>query len=380
MAEPLASAAADDVASVGWRPGTRSGRVPGQAGLRVGVVGCGYWGAKHVRVLSALQEVREVVLVETDARKRSRLEAAFPAARPFADLETALPHADAFVIATPPQSHAEMALAAIRHGRHVLIEKPLAPSLTEARQLVDEADRHGTTLMVGHTFEFNPAVRELRRRLESGELGQVHYVHSARLNLGLYRSDVNVVWDLAPHDVSILNYLLNARPASVSAWGARNAAAGVEDLAYVRLTYPEVGVAGYIHVSWLDPKKVRRVTVVGSAKMAEYDDLAEERLRIFDRGVQPASEASFERPVSYRYGDIVSPHLGADEPLALEDRHFIESIQNGTVPQSDGRSGLTVVAILEAIDEAVATGRIVPVAYPDLPASEAGDLITSAAE
>jgi predicted dehydrogenase len=334
---------------------------------RIGVVGCGYWGSKHVRVLHGLPTVREVTVIDPDPRNSDAIRSAFPAVRAFADLDAALPHLDAVVIATPPRSHAELALAALRAGKHVMVEKPLATSLAEARLLVDEADRTGVVLMVGHTFEFNAAVRELKRRLTRGELGDIYYVHSARLNLGLYRSDVNVIWDLAPHDISILNYLLDAVPTRVMAWGSANAWAGVEDLAYLRLDYQQRGITGYVHVSWLDPHKVRRVTVVGSRRMAVYNDMAEERLRIFDRGVErPAqTNASYERPLSYRYGDIISPHIRFEEPLALENQHFVECIRNGSRPQTDGQSGLAVVAVLEAADQALRTGTRLDVDWPE---------------
>ena len=334
---------------------------------RIGVVGCGYWGSKHVRVLHGLQTVREVTVIDSDPRNCDAIRSAFPAVRAFADLDAALPHLDAVVIATPPRSHAELALAALRAGKHVMVEKPLATSLAEARLLIDEAARAGVVLMVGHTFEFNAAVRELKRRLTQGELGDIYYVHSARLNLGLYRSDVNVIWDLAPHDISILNYLLDAVPTRVMAWGSANAWAGVEDLAYLRLDYQQRGITGYVHVSWLDPHKVRRVTVVGSRRMAVYNDMAEERLRIFDRGVErPAqTEASYERPLSYRYGDIISPHIRFEEPLALENQHFVDCIRNGSRPLTDGQSGLAVVAVLEAADRALRTGTRLDVDWPD---------------
>jgi predicted dehydrogenase len=334
--------------------------------LRIGVVGCGYWGSKHVRILSCLPDVDEVTIIDVNRCAREDILAAFPTVRVSADLEAALPHIDALIVATPPRTHAEVALKGLRHGKHVLLEKPLTTSLAEARLLVEEARRARLVLMVGHTFEFNPAVRELKRRITLGELGRVYYIHSSRRNLGLYRSDVNVVWDLVPHDVSIMNSLLGSVPSAVSAWGSTIMWAGVEDLAYIRLQYQELGVTGYIHVSWLDPYKVREVTVVGSKKMAIYNDLCEERLRIFDRGVEQCQQqsAQFERPISYRYGDIISPYIKSEEPLALEVRHFVECIRHGTVPQTNGQNGLAVVAVLEAIDEALATGSTVEVRYP----------------
>jgi predicted dehydrogenase len=337
--------------------------------LRVGVIGCGYWGAKHVRVLSCTPNVDQVTVIDHDRCALESISAAFPAVQTSTDLEMSLPHIDALVVATPPRTHAEVALKALRNGKHVLVEKPLATSLAEAHLLVEEARATGRTLMVGHTFEFNPAVRELKQRITTDELGRVYYIHSSRRNLGLYRPDVNVVWDLAPHDISIMNCLLGSVPSAVTAWGSTIMYAGLEDLAYIRLQYQDLGVTGYIHVSWLDPNKVREVIVVGSKKMAIYNDLCEERLRIFDRGVERSQQGAmqFERPLSYRYGDIVSPYIRFEEPLALEIRHFIECIIHGTVPQADGQSGLEIVATLEAIDEALTTGSTIEVRYPCKP-------------
>jgi predicted dehydrogenase len=359
----------DESRQQGWSPqGGLLAQVNGwharpAAEPRVGVVGCGYWGAKHVRVLSGLSAVKEVTVVDYDQKNLDVIRSAFPAVRAFSDLDAALHHVDALIIATPPQSHAQLALEALRAGKHVLVEKPLATCADDARALVQEAERQDRTLMVGHTFEFNPAVIELRRRLQRGDLGDIYYVHSSRLNLGLFRRDVNVVWDLAPHDVSILNYILGSFPTAVTAWGLSHAGAEVEVLAYLRLEYEDIGVTGYVHVSWLDPKKVRKVVVVGSERMAVYNDLAEERLRIYDRGVEfeEASSATHERPLSYRYGDILSPHIQFEEPLLLEDRHFVECIRTGARPQCDGLSGLQVVLVLEAADRSLQAGGAVRV-------------------
>src|SRR5262245_22561152 len=223
----------------GDRGGGATGTLPiavRQRELRVGIVGCGYWGSKHVRVLSATAGVNEIVLIEPDQSLCSRLQRIFPSARSFRDLQAALPHVDAVVIATPPQIHAELALMAVREGKHVLVEKPLATSLMDAELLVDAARPANSITMVGHTFQFNPAVRELRRRLASGDLGQIYSIHSARLR-GPYRRDVNVLWDFAPHDVSILNYLLDSQPSAAIAWGDALAFGDIHDLAYVRLEY-----------------------------------------------------------------------------------------------------------------------------------------------
>jgi predicted dehydrogenase len=184
---------------------------------RIGVISCGHWGSKHVRVLSCLPNADEVIVIDRDRCARENIAAAFPNVQTSADLETALPYIDSLIVATPPRTHAEVALKALRHSKHVLVEKPLTTSLTEARLLVEEASKARLILMVGHTFEFNPAVRELKQRVMAGELGSIHYIHSPWRNLGLYRSDVNVVWDLAPHDISIMNALIGSIPSAVTA-------------------------------------------------------------------------------------------------------------------------------------------------------------------
>jgi len=326
---------------------------------RVGIVGVGYWGSKHVRVLHGLDRVPSVAVIDTRPERLGPLLRSFPSVRGFTSLDAALPHVDAVVVASPPTSHVPIALQAIAAGKHVLVEKPLATSVAGARTLVEAADRQGVVLMAGHTFEYNSAVWRLRELVETGELGQLYYIDSARLNLGLYQTDVNVVWDLAPHDVSIINLLMGRPPSSVQAWGSRHAHRRFEDVAYLRMTYEDIGVSAHVHVSWLDPCKVRRVTAVGSRKMAVYNDLAtEERIRIHDKSVScPVGDADLTQPpMSYRYGDITSPYVAATEPLAVQDEHFVECIATGARSRTDGRSGLAVVQVLEAAQESLETG------------------------
>jgi len=328
-------------------------------GLRVAVVGCGYWGSKHTRVLHALDDVDEVVHVDGRADRLHSLGRTYPNTPGFTSLQAALPQVDAVVIATPPTTHVPLALCALDAGKHVLVEKPMATTSADARRLVDAAEAY-QTLMVGHTFEYNPAVWKLRELVQQNELGDVYYIDTARLNLGLYQSDVNVVMDLAPHDISIMNYILGRPPVAVQAWGSRHAHRRLEDVAYIRLYYEEAGLSANIHVSWLDPCKVRRVTVVGSKKMAVYDDIAsEDRIRIHDKGVHSAAEAGdlSQPPMSYRYGDIIVPFLCSDEPLAIQDGHFVQCVLDGTRPRTDGRNGLAVVRVLEAVQLALLKGR-----------------------
>jgi predicted dehydrogenase len=270
-------------------------------------------------------------------------------------MESALPHVDAVIIAAPATKHAPLALMALEAGKHVLVEKPMTTSSTSARRLIEQAANGNLTLMAGHTFEYNGAVRMLREVIDSGELGEIYYIDTARLNLGMYQTDVNVVWDLAPHDVSIINYLLRSSPTRVEAWGSNHAHFCHEDVVYLQLTYAERSVRAHVHVSWLDPCKVRRVTVVGSRKMAVYDDLTDEmRLRIYDKGVVPAQRDDARNPpMSYRYGGITSPYIDMQEPLRVQDQHFVECILTGRHPQTDGESGLAVVRALESATHAL---------------------------
>ena len=336
----------------------------GSEAPRVGVLGVGYWGSKHARVLHALERVSEVTLIDPRRDRLSALARTFPAARVCTDVEDALPHIDALVIATPPTTHVPLALRAIAAGKHVLVEKPLATSTAGAAELIAAAAEHGVTLMVGHTFEYNAAVLRLRELVCSGDLGRLFYIDSGRLNLGLYQSDVNVIWDLAPHDISIINLLLGRSPSTVHAWAARHAHRRLEDVAYLRLTYDDLEVSANVHVSWLDPCKVRRVTAVGSRKMAVYNDLAaEERIRIHDKGVSfPLDDADLTQPpMSYRYGDITAPFVPFGEPLLAQDEHFLDCITAGARCRTDGWNGLAVVEVLEAAQVSVQTGRPVPV-------------------
>jgi predicted dehydrogenase len=340
--------------------------------MRVGVVGGGYWGTKHVRVLMSLASVDQVALVDPRVEAREVAGAANPGLRTFAALDDALPHVDALVIATPPSTHSSLALRALNAGKHVLVEKPMATDVHDARAMVHRAACNGLTLMAGHTFEYNAAVWRLRQAVADGELGDVYYIDTARLNLGLYQPDVNVVWDLAPHDISIVNHVLDATPDLVHAWGKSHAHAYLEDVAHLRLEYRDLEVVADVRVSWLDPRKVRRVTVVGSRKMAVYNDLAEdERIRIYDKGVEapealrPArhlgngngnGSGNGSRPpdaegsgsIRYRYGGVSSPSLDFEEPLLVEDRHFVECSAGVTRPSTDGPNGLAVVEVLVA--------------------------------
>jgi len=334
--------------------------------VRVGVTGCGYWGSKHVRVLHGISEVKQVVLIDPDPGRREALHKVFPGTVGYSWFAEAVDEVDAVVLATPPTSHASVGLEILRAGKHLLVEKPLAMSSAEGESLLAAAEDAGVVLMAGHTFEYNSAVRRLRQFVAAGDLGDIYYLDSSRLNLGLYQSDVNVVWDLAPHDVSLANFLLDDLPTSVTAWGCRHASGRFEDVASIRLDYGNSGAVATIRVSWLDPCKVRRTTVVGSRKMAVYDDVdAEERIKLYDRGIIPPSESSVhEVPLQYRYGDVVAPYVDFKEPLLVEDQHFVESAVAGNRPLSDGENGLAVVRIVEAANQSIQTGQQVRLSTP----------------
>lgn len=353
------------------------GRGPDKS-IRVGLIGYGYWGSKHVRVLAGLPGV-ELTVIERQSDRLREAMTSFPAMHVASHLDEVQDELDAVVIATPPRSHAEVALQALRAGLHTMVEKPLATSVEAAETLVETADAGGLTLMVGHTFEYNAAVWKLKEIISSGELGRILYIDTARLNLGRYQNDCNVIWDLAPHDISIVSYLLGEFPDTASVWAQRNVGRVHADVAFVRLDFPRASASAFVHVSWLDPNKVRRVTVVGDRKMAVYDDLSDnERIRIYDVGVDPAEMAEgpapYAMPVTYRTGDIISPYVEFAEPLLVQDSHFVDCVRTGRRPDTPGERGLGVVRVLAATDEARATGapvRVQPAAMELIPTTVA---------
>ncbi|HET9258058.1 MAG TPA: Gfo/Idh/MocA family oxidoreductase [Pseudonocardiaceae bacterium] len=327
--------------------------------VRVAVVGYGYWGSKHIRVLSSMPGV-QVTIVDSDPERIAEARRTYPTAESAEGLDDVLSRVDAVVVATPPTAHAPVALRALRQGRHVLVEKPLATTVEDAEEMVDAAAASGVHLMAGHTFEYNAAVWKLKEIIDSGELGRILYIDAARLSLGKYQCDCNVIWDLAPHDISIASYLLGEVPRTASVWANRHVGHRHADVAYLRLDFESAATHAFVHVSWLDPCKVRRVTVVGERKMAVYNDMSDnERVRIYDIGVDPTDpdSESHAMPVSYRTGDIVSPYIQFNEPLLVQDSHFISCIRTGATPNTSGERGLDIVRVLAATDVAEATGR-----------------------
>jgi predicted dehydrogenase len=316
----------------------------------------------------------ELVLVaEARPDRRNYVRHHYPKVKTVADYHALLEaDIDCVVVATPIHTHYELTRDALMAGKHVLVEKPLTGSLAEALDLMRLAEERKRVLMVGHTFVYNPAVRALRKLVDGGELGRIYYVDAARLNLGQFQQHVDVMWDLAPHDISIFLYTLQRKPVMVSARGSACVQPGIHDVAYIELQLE--GVSTHIHVSWLDPCKVRRLTIVGDRKMAVYNDVSlAEKIRIYDTGVQPPITDSFgEFQLSYRYGKMVVPYIPWREPLRLQCDHFVQAVQTGATPETDAAQGVAVVAVLEAASFSLANGGIqVPI---DLPAHIASRL------
>ena len=325
--------------------------------IKVGVVGCGYWGPNLVRNLRQAPDCQLKVLCDASESRLGHMRRLYPevgATRRYEDLLED-PELDGVVIATPVRFHYEMAKAALSVGKHVFIEKPIARTGAEAQELVELAHAKGLVLMVGHTFLFSPAVRRMKEIIDAGDIGQVQYIAARRLNLGLFQKDINVAWDLAPHDISILLYLLDQSPVSVACQGSSHVSRGIEDVTMMSLNFSK-NLSAFIHNSWLDPKKVRQMTVVGSKRMIVYDDTEPlEKLKIYDARVEvpPHYDTFAEFAYSYHYGDAYVPYIKQDEPLKLECANFIESIREGREPVTNGRLGLEVVRILEAADQSL---------------------------
>src|SRR5215472_1331845 len=325
--------------------------------LNVGVVGCGYWGPNLVRNFRQAADCELKVLCDSSELRLSHMRRLYPELATTHQFEDLLKDSrlDAIVIATPVRFHYSMAKAALSVGKHVFIEKPMARTEAEAAELVSLAQRQGLVLMVGHTFLFSPAVRRMKEIISAGDIGEVQYIAARRLNLGLFQKDINVAWDLAPHDISILLHLLDELPVSVSCQGSSHVTKGIEDVTMMHLSFAKNRCA-FVQNSWLDPKKVRHMTVVGSQRMIVYDDTEPlEKLKIYDARVEvpPHYDTFAEFTYSYHYGDAYVPYIKQDEPLKLECQHFIDCIRKRREPLTSGRLGLDVVRILEAADESL---------------------------
>jgi predicted dehydrogenase len=326
--------------------------------VRVGVVGLGYWGPNLLRNLSDLPEVEVVYACDVRERVLETVGRRYPAVRTTSSFEDVVDDqgVDAIVIATPVSTHYPLVLAALRAGKHVFVEKPLADSVEHAQTLAETASADGLVLAVGHTFLYSPPVNMIRSLVERGELGDVYFISTSRVNLGLHQSDASVVWDLGPHDFSILRYWLGETPTHVSALSRSCIIPGTPDVAFISLEFGS-GIVAQVELAWLAPSKLRRTTIVGSDKMVVYDDTSNEPVRIFDSGVAVPDPESFgEYRLTYRTGDIVSPRVEATEPLLEEMRDFCTAIVSGAEPRSSGTIGLEVVRVIEAVDASLRLG------------------------
>jgi predicted dehydrogenase len=311
--------------------------------LRFGLIGWGYWGPKIARNLFTIPNSTVSIIADMDVRRLASLSTTQPGIRTTTEVEDVFrSDVDAVVIATPVRTHYRLAKEALLHGKHVLVEKPLTANLAEAEELVALAEQQQRILMVGHTFVYNPAVNELRKMIQNGDLGKIYCIDAERVNLGLFRSDINVIWDLAPHDLSILLYVLGKKPDLVKVQAHAHLQSHIHDIAHIDLEFAD-RMAAHIHVSWLHPCKIRRVTVIGDERMAIYDDTnPAEMLKIYNKG----ADVNTDPAVSYRYGEITIPHVDWVEPLHLECKDFANAIRTGVQPRAHGGVGVDVVRIL----------------------------------
>lgn len=329
--------------------------------LGIGVIGCGYWGPNLLRNFHQNPDCRLRAVADLNPKRRAWALSQYPHIQATDSVDALIqdPGIQAIAIATPVQTHFELALKCLQAGKHILVEKPLTHKSALARQLIEEAAKRDLVLMVDHTYIYTPAVQRIRALIEAGELGEIYYYDSARINLGLVQADVNVLWDLAVHDLSIIQFLFQEAPQAVSATGMRHIPGRAETIAYLTLHYAS-GFIAHCHVNWLSPVKVRRTLIGGSRKMVVYDDVEpSEKLRIYDTGVDvaqptcPKGHADYRLMIDYRKGDICIPHLSGQEALSQEVTHFVDCIRAGRKPLSGGAEGLQLVQMLEAATQSL---------------------------
>jgi len=334
--------------------------------IKVGVIGYGYWGPNLVRNFMEAPGSTVISVCDVQSERLGLLKVRYPTVTTATDCADLLadPSIDAIVVATPVSSHFELGMAALKAGKHVLIEKPLAANSEQAMQLIDEAAKQKRVLMVDHTFVYTSAVRKIRELITSNTLGEIYYYDAVRVNLGLFQHDVNVIWDLAIHDLSIMDYVLPNKATAVSATGISHIPGQPENVAYITLFFENPQIA-HVHVNWLTPVKVRHTLIGGSEKMILYDDLEpSEKVKIYDKGitVSQSPEAVYEMLVSYRSGDMWAPRLDATEALQTEAQHFIDCIENSKEPETNGQAGLRLVKIVEAAEQSLrARGQLVEI-------------------
>ena len=334
--------------------------------MKIAVIGCGYWGPNLVRNFIQSHKVQELICCDTDPKRLARMKSLYQSVTVVTDYKEILeiPDLDGVAIATPVKSHYPIAKDFLTRERHVFVEKPFTHSFETSLELVKLAEEKNCVLMVGHTFEYSAAVNKIKEIVENGELGKILYISCIRVNLGLFQRDINVIWDLAPHDISIILYILGETPISVNSQGKAHFMPDIEDVATTTLNFKN-GVIAFIHNSWLDPNKIRKTTIVGTKKMLVFDDIeSQEKIKIYDKGVEvpPYYDTFADFHLAYRYGDIYSPRIEEYEPLRKLCDHFIECVHDRRPPHSDGYSGLRVVSILEAANKSLRmSGKAVPV-------------------
>jgi len=339
--------------------------------INVGVVGCGYWGPNLVRNFRVLAECQLKMMCDVSEERLTHLRSLYPEVEGTTDYSHMLNGAglDAVIIATSVRLHYPMAKASLLAGKHTFIEKPMAASAQECEELVEIAEKKGLVLMVGHTFLYSPAVRKIKEVVEWGDLGDIRYICARRLNLGLFQKDINVAWDLAPHDISIILHIMEEQPLSVNCRGSAHVTPGVEDVTTMCLNFRN-NRSAIIHSSWLDPRKTREMTIVGSKRMIVYDDVAAiEKIKIYDARVErpPHYDTFGEFHYAYHYGDMYVPYIKQEEPLRSECQHFLDCIREGISPLTDGRRGLELVRILEASSQSLKQGGGQVILHPTTP-------------
>lgn len=317
--------------------------------VRVGVVGLGAWGWNVARNFATMRECQLVACCDADAKRRDSAARAWPGVKPIETFEQLLQEdIQAVVIASPAVTHYPLAKQALLAGKDVFVEKPFALSVRDAEELAELGEQHNRILMVGHLLEYHPVVRRLRKMIQNNELGPVYYIYTQRVNLGRIRGDENAMWSFAPHDISQILYMLGMEPTDVAARGQSYIQHGIEDVVFLSLFF-ENRVMAHIHISWLDPHKVRKTTIVGRDKMAVFDDVeTTEKLRIYDNHAEPPHAKSYGEAIQVRFGDILIPRVETAEPLQLECKHFVECVETRTKPLTDAEDGLRVIRIIEA--------------------------------
>ena len=334
--------------------------------IKIGVIGYGYWGPNLVRNFAEVKDARVTMVADRKAERLGQVERRYPGVRTTTDPNVLIADADvdAVVIATPVEYHFDLAMATLGAGKHVLVEKPIASSSEQADRMVGEAQRRNLVLMVDHTFVYTGAVQKMRDLTCDGDLGDIYYYDSVRINLGLFQHDVNVLWDLAVHDLSIMDYVLQRPVAAVSATGFAHVPGSPENIAYMTMFFDGPLIA-HVHVNWLAPVKIRRTLLGGSRRMVVFDDLeTSEKVKVYDRGISldPSPENVYQMLVGYRTGDMWAPKIAQSEALSVEATHFVDCVANGKVPLTDGSAGLRIVKLLEAASASmVAQGQLVKV-------------------